>query len=127
GARRVGIPLGADLDILRVDLARPDLDDARIVGALARLGDKVIKNALDELLGAAHDFDIYGIFGGLRDLAGGLMSGASVFFAADHFAKQELQVRRLWERWTAFSPKVRPERLAVFSDSLEQVDGVSTW
>jgi glycosyltransferase involved in cell wall biosynthesis len=50
-----------------------------------------------------------------------------VFFAADHFGKQEQQVRRVWSEWRAFPMPPRPERLAVFSDSLEQVDGVSTW
>src|SRR5262249_49114149 len=37
------------------------------------------------------------------------------------------QVRRVWEQWTAFPLERRHERLAVFSDSLEQVDGVSVW
>src|SRR6185295_16710806 len=74
GARHTAIPVGADLDILRVDVEKPEVDDARIVEALARLSDKVLKSSIDDLLDAAQDFDIYGTFGALRDLAGGLMT-----------------------------------------------------
>jgi glycosyltransferase involved in cell wall biosynthesis len=127
GARRAGLPVGQELDILSVPTEAPEQNDARIVGSLARLSDTVIEAALQDLLDGAQDFDLYRIFGALRDMAGGLMSASSVFFAADHFGKQEQQVRRVWEQWSAFTPKIRQERLAVFSDSLEQVDGVSTW
>src|SRR4029079_15832149 len=58
---------------------------------------------------------------------GGLVTAAPPFFAADHFGKQEQAVRRLWRSWTGFDPPPPPERLGVFTDSLVQVDGVSTW
>jgi glycosyltransferase involved in cell wall biosynthesis len=127
GARRAALPVGRDLDILRTDELPSEEGDARIIAGIARLTDTVVEAALLDLLAGAQDFDIYRIFGAFRDLAGGLVAAAPVFFAADHFGKQEQQVRRIWEQWTAFVPDARQERLAVFSDSLEQVDGVSIW
>jgi glycosyltransferase involved in cell wall biosynthesis len=127
GARRASQEMGKPFDILEIPEHPSEEDDARVVDAIARVSDKVIERALGGLLEGAQDFDLYRIFGALRDLAGGLTTAAPVFFAADHFGKQDQQVRRLWERWSAFPLPPRQERLAVFSDSLEQVDGVSTW
>jgi len=127
GAERAGLPVGKELDILEVPEPPSREEDARIIDGIARLNDSVMSRALDELVSGAIDFDLDRLFGGLRDLAGGLVGAAPTFFAADHFGKQELAVRRLWEQWSAWPLAPRRERLAVFSDSLEQVDGVSTW
>jgi len=127
GAQRAALPVGRELDILQTDPTPSDESDARIISGIARLSDAVLEAALQDLLAGAQDFDLYRIFGAFRDLAGGLVTAAPVFFAADHFGKQEQQVRRVWEQWTAFPLERRHERLAVFSDSLEQVDGVSVW
>jgi glycosyltransferase involved in cell wall biosynthesis len=127
GAARAAVPPGKAYDILEVPGFPSEEDDARVVGAVGRLADKVIEGALGELLSGAQDFDLYRVFGALRDLAGGLVTAAPVFFAADHFGKQEQAVRRLWKQWTAFELPPRPERLGVFTDSLAHVDGVSTW
>lgn len=127
GAQRVALPVGPELDILEIGEPPSEERDARIINSIARLSDTVIETALQDLIAGAQDFDIYRIFGALRDIAGGLVGAAPVFFAADHFGKQEQQVRRVWEQWTAFPSEPRPERLAVFTDSLEQVDGVSVW
>ena len=127
GAQRVSLPVGPELDILQTDELPTEESDARIISSIARLSDSVLEAALHDLLAGAQDFDLYRIFGASLDLAGGLVAAAPVFFAADHFGKQEQQVRRLWEQWTAFPPETRPDRLALFSDSLEQVDGVSVW
>ncbi len=127
GAARADLPPGKPYDILEVPEHPGEEDDARVIGAVGRLADKVIEGALGELLAGAQDFDLYRIFGAVRDLAGGLVTAAPVFFAADHFGKQEHAVRRLWKEWTAFALPPRRERLGVFTDSLTQVDGVSTW
>jgi glycosyltransferase involved in cell wall biosynthesis len=127
GAARAAVPPGKHYDILEVPEFPTEEDDARVVGAVGRLADKVIESALGDLLAGAQDFDLYRVFGSMRDLAGGLVTAAPVFFAADHFGKQEQAVRRLWKQWTAFELPPRRERLAVFTDSLTQVDGVSTW
>jgi glycosyltransferase involved in cell wall biosynthesis len=126
GAERAALDVGKRYDILEVP-THPAEDDARVVGGVARLADRVLESALEELLAGAQDFDLYRIFGAVRDLAGGLVTAAPVFFAADHFGKQEQAVRRVWKQWSAFELPPRPERLGVFTDSLAQVDGVSTW
>jgi glycosyltransferase involved in cell wall biosynthesis len=127
GVGRAAVEVGTPMDILRVPPHPTEEDDARVVDGIARVADKVIERALGEVLAGAQDFDLYRIFAGLRDVVGGLVTAAPVFFAADHFGKQEQQVRRVWSEWRAFSLPPRPERLAVFSDSLDHVDGVSTW
>jgi glycosyltransferase involved in cell wall biosynthesis len=127
GALRAAVPPGKPYDILEIPDRPTEEDDARVIGAIGRLADKVIETALGDLLDGAQDFDLYRIFGAVRDLAGGLVTAAPVFFAADHFGKQEQAVRRLWREWTAFELPPRQERLAVFTDSLASVDGVSTW
>jgi glycosyltransferase involved in cell wall biosynthesis len=127
GVGRAAVEVGKPMDILRIPPHPTEEDDARVIEGIARVSGKVIEHALADMLTGAQDFDLYRIFGGLRDVTGGLVTAAPVFFAADHFGKQELQVRRIWSEWRAFPLPARPERLAVFSDSLEQVDGVSTW
>jgi glycosyltransferase involved in cell wall biosynthesis len=55
------------------------------------------------------------------------MTAVPMLFAADHFGRQELQVRKLREQWRAFPLPAPDRRLALFSDSLDHVDGVSMW
>jgi hypothetical protein len=116
GAERASLDLGEPYDILAVPEQPSEEDDARVMGGIARLVDRVVERALEELLGGAQDFDLYRIFAALRDLAGGLVPAAPLFFAADHFAKQERGVRRVFGAWTAFPLPPRPERLAIFTD-----------
>jgi glycosyltransferase involved in cell wall biosynthesis len=127
GAERSTLEPGVPLDILRVPAQPSEEEDARIVDGVARLSDKVLERALEALVNGAQDFDLYRVFGALRDLAGGMVTAAPMFFAADHFGKQEQQVRRVWSEWQAYPLPPRAERMALFSDSLDQVDGVSTW
>ncbi|HEX4406249.1 MAG TPA: glycosyltransferase [Polyangia bacterium] len=127
GAQRAALTVGKPYDLLEVPTEPKEEADARVVSAVARLADRVLETGLEELLAGAQDFDLYRIFGAFRDLAGGLVTAAPVFFAADHFGKQELAVRKLWKQWSAFPLPPRPERMGVFTDSLAQVDGVSTW
>jgi glycosyltransferase involved in cell wall biosynthesis len=127
GVQRAAVPPGKPYDILEVPEQPSEEDDARVIGAVGRLADKVLERALGELLAGVQDFDLYRIFGAARDIAGGLVTAAPAFFAADHFGKQEQAVRRLWREWTAFELPPRQDRLGVFTDSLAQVDGVSTW
>jgi glycosyltransferase involved in cell wall biosynthesis len=127
GLRSAEIEAGKRFDILEVPARPTEEDDARIIGCIAQLSNKVIERAIDGLIDGVNDFDLYRLFGSFRDLAGALVTAAPVFFAAHHFGRQEKQVRRLWESWEAFDLPRRPDRLAVFSDSVEHVDGVSTW
>jgi glycosyltransferase involved in cell wall biosynthesis len=118
---------GPDLDILSVPDRPTEQDDARIVDGVAQLANGVIQGALDALVEGLNEFDLYQLFGACRDLTGALVTAAPVFFAAHHFGRQERQVRRLFSDWDTFSLPNRDERLAVFSDSVEHIDGVSTW
>jgi hypothetical protein len=117
GAERAALDLGEPYDILAIPAHPSEEDDARVMGGIARLVDRVVERALEELLAGAQDFDLYRIFAALRDLAGGLVPAAPLFFAADHFAKQERGVRRVFDAWTAFPLPPRLERLAVFTDA----------
>ena len=89
--------------------------------------DKGIERPLRQLAAAAQPFDIRGVMTGVRKLFGGLRTAVPVLVAANHFGKQASQVRKLRAQWTAFPLPAPERRLALFSDSLEQVDGVSTW
>jgi glycosyltransferase involved in cell wall biosynthesis len=121
------IDAGKQFDILEIPDRPTEQDDARIVGCIARVSDAVIDRSITSVIDGLNDFDLYRIFGALRDVAGALVTAAPAFFAALHFGRQDRQVRRLWADWTEFPLPKRRERLAVFSDSLEHLDGVSTW
>jgi len=127
GLRNAEIDAGKRLDILEIPDRPTDEDDALIIQGIAQLSNKVIERSVSDLLDAVNDFDIYRMFGSFRDLAGALVTATPVFFAAHHFGRQERQACSLRESWTAFEIPKRADRLAVFSDSLDQVDGVSTW
>lgn len=127
GLRSAEIDAGKQFDILEVPARATEEDDARIVGCIAQLSNRVIEGSLGHLIDGLNDFDLYGVFGACRDLAGALVTAAPIFFAAHHFGRQERQSMRVRNEWTAFPIPERADRLALFSDSLEHVDGVSTW
>src|SRR5262249_13197062 len=74
GADRVALEPGVPLDIVRVPAQPSDEEDARIVDGVARLSDKVIERAIEALVDGAQEFDLYRVFGALRDLAGGVVT-----------------------------------------------------
>ncbi|HLK88784.1 MAG TPA: glycosyltransferase [Polyangia bacterium] len=127
GLRSADVGAGKQFDILEVPARATEEDDARIVGCASQVANKVIERAFSDLLDGLNDFDLYGVFGACRDVAGALVTAAPMFFAAHHFGRQERQSVRVWNEWDAFPLPDRPDRLALFSDSLEHVDGVSTW
>ena len=104
-----------------------DRQDAAMTDAAAHAFDAAGTAALDSLIGALTILDFYRILDGLHDLAAATGAAAPYLFAANHFGKQYAQVLAMRRDWTASQLPVRRKRLAVFSDSLEQVDGVSTW
>jgi glycosyltransferase involved in cell wall biosynthesis len=127
GLESTDIDAGKQFDLLEVPERPTAEDDARIVRCIAQVSNNVIDRSLTSLVDGLNDFDLYRVFGALRDVAGALVTAAPVFFAAHHFGRQEHQLRRLWSEWTECALPKRRERLAVFSDSVEHVDGVSTW
>ncbi len=107
--------------------AEADDQDSGMVEAAAHAFDTSAAAALDGLIAAFSVLDFYRILDGLHDLAAAAAAAAPFFFAANHFGKQNAQALAVRRDWTASPVSERRKRLAVFSDSLEQVDGVSTW
>lgn len=126
-AQRGHVPTGLDLDITHVPEQASDEGDRKIVEAVSRVSDALTRQAAEDLGEALIASDIYGILAALTDLAAAACVASPLLYAADHFARQEAQVRRVWENWTATERPPRSEYLAVFSDALDTVDGVSSW
>jgi glycosyltransferase involved in cell wall biosynthesis len=102
-------------------------DDARTVDGSASGSDNDLEPPLCQLAAAAKAFDIRGVVSGVRNVLAGLRAAIPVLAAANQYGKEAAQVRKVREQWTAFPLPAPERRLALFSDSLEQVDGVSTW
>ncbi len=124
GAARTATSLGAAVDP-HLLVERGDEADVRVMAAIRRVHDGLVGHAFDELVDGVSDLDMYRVLGGLRDLAGAIATATPFLFAAHHFGKQRASARDVLARWDAspLPPTVR--RLAIFSDSLEQVDGVT--
>jgi glycosyltransferase involved in cell wall biosynthesis len=119
--------IGPELDLLHQPIESLDEADRKVIRALGKVSDELSSRALTTLGSAVLTFDVYGVLSSLLDLATALTAEAPYLFAADHFARQEEQVRRIWDGWTAFPPYQHEEHMAVFSDSLDRIDGVATW
>jgi glycosyltransferase involved in cell wall biosynthesis len=104
-----------------------DREDAQMVHALGQTFNFNCAKLLDAAVSAMGSLDLYRIIDSARDLAQTAVAVGPYLFAADHFGKQYAQVRALLRDWNATQLPPRRRRLAVFSDSLDQVDGVSTW
>ena len=100
-------------------------------GALAEaqicVADRLVGNACTAAFAALQRADFFGLFAALRDAAGGLKAMVPQLFAADHLGRQVEQLQRVQEAWSATDWPLPRRRLAVFSDTLSQVDGVSIW
>ena len=126
-AQKAGARRGPHLDITLVPEVPSDASDRAIVDAVAGTSDALAAAAAQALGQALVGFDIYGILASLTDLAAALGVASPLLFAADHFARQDSQIRRVWKDWNATGKPQTTEHLAVFSDALGKFDGVSTW
>jgi glycosyltransferase involved in cell wall biosynthesis len=126
-ARKVPNAGDPALDIRQPPEMASDECDARLAAATIHVSDNLLAKTAAGLTDAVMDFDIYGLLSLLPDFAGALVAAAPMLFAADHMAKQDQQIRRVWRDWTAFAPPDLNEHLAVFSDSLDKIDGVAAW
>jgi glycosyltransferase involved in cell wall biosynthesis len=126
-AQRARIPVGLDLDVTVTPNEGTDESDRLIVAALARVGDTLASDAVDELVAAATAFDVYGLFSALTDIAGAVAVASPLLFAADHFGRQWDQVQRIRKEWRATDLPETSEHLAVFSDTRNNIDGVASW
>ena len=125
GAARTATPLGASLDFAPGD-DHGDEADARVMTGIRRVHDGLTGRAFDELVDGIGDLDMYRVLGSLRDLAAAAATAIPFLLAADHFAKQRQQVNGVLAAWTASPrPEVRTS-LAIFSDSHQHVDGVTS-
>jgi glycosyltransferase involved in cell wall biosynthesis len=125
GASRTATPLGPNLDFAPGDHIG-DAADAWVMNGVRRVHDGLIGRAFDELLDGIGDLDMYRVLGSLRDLAAAASTAIPFLMAADHFARQRQQANGVLAAWDA-SP--RPEDrtcLAIFSDSVQHVDGVTS-
>lgn len=125
GAARVAAPLGPDLDPAVVDDAG-DAADARVMTGVRRVHDGLIGRAIDELVDGLGDLDLYRVLGGVRDLAAAVSTALPFLFAAEHFGRQHRLARDVLAAWSATPRPVMATRLAIFSDSLHQIDGVTS-
>jgi glycosyltransferase involved in cell wall biosynthesis len=117
----------AALDIAQTPAMPTDACDAHLATTVDNVSDTLLAKAAGRLVGALMDFDIYALLQVLPELAAGFVAASPTLFAADHLARQHEQIRRVWREWTAFAPPPVVEHMAVFSDSLEKVDGVASW
>jgi glycosyltransferase involved in cell wall biosynthesis len=124
-----GIPnIGkACVDIRQTPEIASDDADACLSSAVVQMSDTLCAKAVKRLADSILSFDIYGVLATLPDLTGALVAASPMLFAADHFAKQESQIRHVWQQWTASAVPIAEEHMAVFSDSLDKIDGVATW
>jgi glycosyltransferase involved in cell wall biosynthesis len=125
GAARTATPLGHHLDPALLE-DRGDAADARVMTGIRCVHDGLIGRAVDELVGGLGDLDLYRVFGGLRDLAAAVSTALPFLFAAHHFARQRGLALDVLAAWTASPRPAITARLAIFSDSLHQIDGVTS-
>jgi glycosyltransferase involved in cell wall biosynthesis len=119
GAARSSVPVSAELD-------DDDTSDERVMATIRGINDGVVGRALDELVDAVNDLDMYRLLGAVRDLAGAAATATPFLFSARHFSKQWNAAYEVLSRWDASPPPELVKRLAVFSDTVDQINGVTT-
>jgi glycosyltransferase involved in cell wall biosynthesis len=124
GAARSVQPLGPEL-CPEHDAAPSDEINTKMMEGVARIHDGLVERAVEELIEGIGDLDMYRMLGALRDVAGSAMTVLPFLFSADHFAKEHRQSRAVAAQWTAWPLPPRTQRMAIFSDSIENVDGVA--
>lgn len=125
GAARTATPLGHHLDPAVLE-DRGDAADARVMTGIRRVHDGLIGRAVDELIDGFGDLDLYRVLGSLRDLAAAVSTALPFLFAAHHFARQRRLALDVLAAWTASPRPPAAPRLAIFSDTLDQTDGVTS-
>ena len=124
-AARAKVSVGSDLDASVLESCSDDAN-AKIMTGIRRVHDGLIERGFTEVVEGINDLDMYRVIGALRDLAGAVATATPFLFAADHFAKQRRDATDVLSQWRASAIPPPRERLAIFSDTLGHVDGVST-
>ncbi|MEO6772068.1 MAG: glycosyltransferase [Kofleriaceae bacterium] len=85
-----------------------------------------MSHALEELHEGVRDLDMYRVLGAVRDTVGAFVTAVPYLFAVDHFARQRKQARDVVAAWQASPRPPQVACLAIFSDSIDHVDGVTS-
>lgn len=117
GAARTAVPLGPHLDLD---------SQADVMTELRRVHDGLIGHAFEQLGEGIRDLDMYRVLGAIRDMTGAMATAVPFLFAADHFARQRHQAEDVIAAWSASPRPPAHSCLAIFSDSVDHVDGVTS-
>ncbi len=101
--------------------------ESEAIDRVQRMSDGFLAQAVRGFLSAVPAFDLYGMFNAWQAALEALIAAGPLLGAADHFGRQDQQVRRIWAGWTGFDPIPAREITALVSDSMGHEDGVSTW
>jgi glycosyltransferase involved in cell wall biosynthesis len=120
GAARSKVPIGTNLGL------DGDATASELADAIRRSHDGLIGYAFEELVAGIGDLDMYRVLGAMRDGAAAAVTMVPFLFAANHFARQRGHAQQVLSAWHA-SPRP-PARtcLAIFSDTIDHVDGVTS-
>jgi glycosyltransferase involved in cell wall biosynthesis len=126
--QKAGVAAGPHLDMTAPASNDNPSASADIATSTSKMADQLFSRGLMALAEAVLGWDVYKLFASLRDLGTALSISTPFLFAANDFGHQFEQVERIWKGWTAFSPPAREPHVAVFSDSLEAMQGgVAAW
>ncbi|HSD85859.1 MAG TPA: glycosyltransferase [Kofleriaceae bacterium] len=117
GAARTAVPLGPHLD-----LDSP----ADVMTEIRRVHDGLIGHAFEQLGAGISDLDMYRVLGAIRDMAGAISTAVPFLFATNHFARQRQQASEVMAAWRASPRPPAQSCLAIFSDTVDHVDGVTS-
>ncbi|MEP6865889.1 MAG: glycosyltransferase [Deltaproteobacteria bacterium] len=120
GAARANETLGPHLDL------DGDASATEFADVFRRVHDGLIGHAFDELVDGLGDLDMYRVLGAIRDGAAAAATMVPFLFAANHFARQRRQADQTLAAWRASPRPATRTCLAIFSDTIDHVDGVTS-
>jgi glycosyltransferase involved in cell wall biosynthesis len=120
GAARAKTPIGPHLDL------DGEATAAELAEALRRTHDGLVGYAFEELVEGIGDLDMYRVLGALRDAAAAIVTMVPFLFAANHFARQRRVANEVLSGWRGSPRPPASTCLAIFSDTIDHVDGVTT-
>jgi glycosyltransferase involved in cell wall biosynthesis len=117
-------PPDARRDLRQVALGA-DADE--VAAAQIRVCDALVASGVSAAARALVEADFFALFAAIRDVAGGIKAMVPFLFAASHLGRQVEEMRALGPTWQVTPWPSAPTKLALFADTLGQVDGVSIW
>ncbi|MEO8841069.1 MAG: glycosyltransferase [Kofleriaceae bacterium] len=120
GAAKANAPIGPRIDL------DGDASATEFADTFRRAHDGLIGHAFGELVDGIGDLDMYRVLGAVRDVAAAATTMVPFLFAANHFARQRSHANRVLSEWRASPRPATRTCLAIFSDTLDHVDGVTS-